>query len=446
MDKLLFIFLILLNTSVPFLIRQNSETIAIEGVHIIPMTEETILENQRVIITDGKIVKIQPASAPLSYHVKLLIDGTGKYLIPGLSEMHYHSRNNDPNNDFKLFITNGITTVRNMAERYGQNQVEIRNRILMGDLFGPNYFTTGPYLQSADLQSEEQVIKVIAAHKEKDYDFLKIADNLPLEIYLKLLEEGEKNGIPIIGHAQRNLPLEYSLRMKSIEHVEEFLYISKDNWGKKLYDVDQPDLNSIALQVKQSDIYIGTTLIVFDFINQCLDDTKFRALQKHELVKYLPKEERENFLTEKNDYRKMKNREFDGVKAVALFGDYFKWLKSFARVLNGQGVHLLTGSDTYGMVVSGFSLHKEFQLLQEAGIRPYDILLASTVNPARYLNKYALEGTIAEGKNANLVLLDKNPLDNIKNTETIEGVILNGKWFDRARLDEMLKEVELAYK
>lgn len=425
---------------------QSPSIISIENVNVIPMTEEIVLDKQRVIISDGKIVKVEPTSSPIQYQANLTIDGTGKYLIPGLSEMHYHLRNNNPINDFKLLIANGITTVRNMAERKGQDQVVIKNRILVGDLIGPNYFTTGPYLQAMCLQSEEQVMEVVQSHQEKGYDFLKIADNLPLEIYLKLLEEGEKNGFPIIGHAQRNLPLEYSLRMKSIEHVEEFLYISGSYGGKKLFKEDLADLNGIALQVKQSDIYIGTTLVVFDFINQCLDDKKFAALQKHELVRYLPKQERENFLTEKNDYRKMKNREFEGIKADTLFGDYFLWLKAFARILVDNGVQLLSGSDTYGMVIAGFSLHKEFQFLQDAGIAPYNILLASTVNPARYLNKYASEGTISVGKNANLVLLDKNPLDNIKNTQTIVGVMLKGKWFNRAQLDVMLKEVELAYK
>ena len=445
MEKWLFILAMLL-ISMQNMAGQNFDTISIENVNVIPMTEEVVLDKQRVIIMDGKIVKVEPTSNPIQYQVSLTIDGTGKYLIPGLSEMHYHLRNNDPRNDFKLLIANGITTARNMAERDGQDHIAIRNKILVGDLLGPNYYTTGPYLQADDLQNLEQVMDVVKSHIDKGYDFLKIADNLPLEIYLELLEVGGKNGIPIIGHAQRNLPLEYSLRMKSIEHVEEFLYISTDDSGKKLYKEDLAELSRVALQLKQTDIYIGSTLVVFDFINQCLDDKKFAELQKHELVKYLPKQERANFLTEKNDYRKMRNSEFEGVKAETLFADYFLWIKAFTRILIDNGVHLLSGSDTYGMVIPGFSLHKEFKFLQEAGVAPYNILLASTVNPARYLNKYASEGTIAAGKNANLVLLAKNPLDNIENTQSIEGVMLKGHWFNRAQLDVMLKEVESAYK
>ena len=101
---------------------------------------------------------------------------------------------------------------------------------------------------------------------------------------------------------------------------------------------------------------------------------------------------------------------------------------------------LLTGSDTFGMVIVGYSLHQEFVHLQEIGLSPFQVLKASTVTAAKYLDAFDLEGTISEGKNANLVLLNKNPLEDIKNTTTIEGVMLKGEWLDRARLDAILKE------
>jgi imidazolonepropionase-like amidohydrolase len=160
----------------------------------------------------------------------------------------------------------------------------------------------------------------------------------------------------------------------------------------------------------------------------------------------MAKLERDGFLTEKNDYRKLKNREFDGVKAPDLFNAQFEWIRNFTRMLSEAGVRLLTGSDTYGAVIVGFSLHQELELLQQAGISPFQILLASTVNPARYLETFAMEGTITEGKNANLVLLNKNPLENIENTREIEGVFLKGTYYERRKLIQMLKEVEETFK
>jgi hypothetical protein len=429
---------------------QNSSFVIIEHVNVIPMTEEKILYNQRVFLADGKIFKIEPdikSSTTLENNSpKLIIDGKDKYLIPGLSEMHYHFRSKDIESDFKLLVANGITTVRNMSEGAGQDHIAIRRKTISGDLMPLNYFTTGPYLQSKDLQSESDVIKVVQQHKKRGYDFLKIADNLPKYIYLKLLEECQVNNIPVVGHTQRNLPVDYSVRMKSIEHIEEFLYLSGEEDGISFYTQDSIGLKDLAVRLRTSGIYIGTTLSVFEFILNCLEDKNFEQLKYSKLTKFLARDQRDAFLTDKNDYRKLRTREFDGLKANVFFGNYFKWIKQFSKILSNNKVLLLTGSDTYGMVIVGFSLHREFELLQEAGLKPFDILLASTVNPARYLNTYAMEGTISEGKNANLVLLKKNPLEDIKNTQSIEGVFLKGKWFDKKSLQLQLEQVETAFK
>ncbi|NNE77363.1 MAG: amidohydrolase family protein [Pricia sp.] len=425
---------------------QNQDTVAFNNVNVIPMTEEMVFPNKRVIIANGKIIMVEPASKPIQYEVSTTIDGTGKYLMPGFSEMHFHLRTDDIESNLKLLIANGITTVRNMAEMPEQDQIAIRDKLLSNGTPVPNYFTTGPYLQSADLQTEEQAIEVVQMHKRRGYDFVKIADNLPENIYLKLLEEGQKNNIPIIGHAQRKLPLEYSLRMKSIEHIEEFLYVSEKTQNNLLFDYDLADLHEVGQKIKQSGIYVGTTMAIFDFINACLNDDRFAQLQTHEWTKYLARTEREGFLTEKNDYRKMKNKKFGGVEASTLFHQYFVWMQKFSRIFVDNQVPLLICSDTYGMVIPGFSLHQEFRFLQDAGIKPYDILLASIVNPARYLHIYSTEGTIAKGKNANLVLLDKNPLEDIENKTSIEGVMVKGHYYDRSQLNKMLREVEEAFR
>jgi len=233
--------------------------------------------------------------------------------------------------------------------------------------------------------------------------------------------------------------------MKSIEHVEEFLYLRDESTNKSFYEADSSKQNHIAKELKTKGLYIGTTLSVFEFINDCLDDDRFNAYKDNDLVKYLHRDQREGFLSEKNDYRKLKHEMFGDQTAKQLFANHFSWMKSFTNVLNRNGVKLLTGSDTYGMVIVGFSLHREFELLQETGMRPYDILVASTINSSIYLDTYTKEGTIAIGKNANLVLLSKNPLEDIRNTQLIEGVIVKGKWLDRPTLNKMLNEVKIAY-
>jgi hypothetical protein len=424
---------------------QNDDSIIIDHVNVIPMTSETVMRDQRVLIAGGKIVRIEDASSPEGIKVSHRINGNGKFLIPGLSEMHFHFRSNDIASDLKLLVANGITTVRNMSSPPNKQHIEIGNKTKSGELLPVNYVTSGPYLTSRDLLTTGHVEKVVKMHVDSGYDFLKLADNLAPDIYLSVLNECEKNHLPVVGHSQRNQPMEFSLRMKSIEHVEEFLYLSDSIGGATYFKRNEADLKQAVRQIKASGVYVGTTLSVFEFINNCMTDSAFESLRRHAHQKYLARDQRDAFLSEKNDYRKMRKATFDGVPAPRLFNDYFIWMKSFTRQLNEAGVALLTGSDTYGMVIVGFSLHEEFRLLQESGVRPFDILLASTVTPARLLNRYASEGTVTEGKNANLVLLSKNPLDNIENTKTIEGVILKGRWIERKEIDKMLREVQRAF-
>ena len=418
----------------------QTDTLSIENVNVIPMHEEIVMQNQRVVIADGKILRVESMENTSEHPTAKVIDGSGKYLIPGLHEMHYHWRNKEGGikRDFKLLLANGVTTVRNMAEYDWQDHIAIRDSIGQGKLFGPNYYTTGPYLQSGDLKISADIERIIAQHHNKRYDFIKIADNLPKDIYLEVLEKAADYNIPVMGHAQREMDLEYLLRMKSIEHVEEFVYLFGDEQRR-----DSLFLKNAAQQIKNSGIVIAPTLVVFDMIVQCLEDNSFAKLKKKEVVTYMLTGDYGYWASDENPYRQnLKGKVINGMDALPLLEGYFKWMMNFTKMLAKEDVPLMTGSDTFGFVVPGFSLHEEFQFLQEAGLSPYEILKASTLTPARYLDSMAMEGTITEGKNANLVLLYKNPLEDIKNTKTIEGVLLKGKWLDRDQLDSFLKEVE----
>ncbi|MDY8134213.1 amidohydrolase family protein [Aquimarina sp. 2201CG5-10] len=421
-----------------FLIQGQQKSLVFENVNVIPMDKDTILYNQRVIIIDGKISKIQSASIKPPKKVGVVIPSKGKYLIPGLSEMHYHMENN-PENEFKMLIANGVTTVRDMAEYQGQDHINIRAQTNKNEILAPYYVTTGPYLKANDLKTTDEVINVVKKHHERGYDFLKIADNLPKEIYLKLLEETNKYNIPVVGHGQRQLPLEYSLRMKSIAHIEEFMNIfNAEQKADTIY------LKKAAAQIKSSGIYVSPTLGIFGMISRYADDKKFEILKKKDEIKYLPERYSAYFMSDSIHYRT--NTWFTAEESLIRLRKELEWQKEFTRILAEQKVPLLSGSDTYGLFLPGFSLHNELELINKSGISPYETLKTSTIYPARYLNTIAMRGTITEGKFADLVLLQKNPFSDIKNTKTIEGVVLKGMWLNRKTLNKMLKEVEISVK
>jgi len=398
------------------------------------MNTETVLFNQRVVISNGRIIKIEPASQKSTNNIGLKIQASGKYLIPGLVETHYHLQNNIEN-EFKLLIANGVTSARNMAEYQGQDHINIREQAKKNIMLSPHYYTTGPYLTRNHLSSIEAVGKVINDHKEKGYDYLKIADNLPKNIYLKLLELAQKEKIEIVGHGQRKLPLEYSLRMKSIAHIEEFMNIfNKEQRNSIAY------LNKAAKEIKTSGIYVSPTLGIFEMIGRYADKKKSVTLAKNQHIKYLPKHYSGYWKSDKINYRT--KEWFTTEKSLVRLEKELEWQKKFTLLLHNQGVPLMAGSDTYGLFLPGFSLHHELELIHSSGLSTYETLKTATVNPARYLNTITQSGTITEGKLSDMVLLDKNPLEDIRHTKTILGVIIKGKWLDRQELNKMLLDVE----
>jgi len=417
-----------------YICNAQTKVISFENVHVIPMHTDTIIMNQRVLIAAGKILRIEPASTKITNNIDLKIQASGKYLLPGLVETHYHLQN-DIENEFKLLVANGITSARNMAEYHGQDHIKIREQAQSNRFLSPHYYTTGPYLKRNDLSDIAAVQKVISDHKEKGYDYLKVADNLPKNIYLKLLELAQKEKIEIVGHGQRALPLAYSLRMKSIAHIEEFMNIfTNAQRNSTAY------LNNAAKEIKTSGIYVSPTLGIFEMISRYADKNKSIALAKGQHIKYLPKHYSDYWKSDKINYRT--NAWFTTKKALFRLAKELAWQKDFTLLLHKQGVPLMAGSDTYGLFLPGFSLHHELELLNSAGLSTYETLKTATVNPARYFNTIAQSGTIAEGKLADMVLLDKNPLKDIRHTRSIMGVLIKGKWFDRKALNKLLLAVE----
>jgi len=412
----------------------QTKTISFENVNVIPMHTDTIILNQRVIIRNGKISRIESASKPVVDNIDISVQASGKYLIPGLVETHYHLQNNIEN-EFKLLIANGITSARNMAEYQGQDHIAIRQKTQSNSIISPHYYTTGPYLKRNHFKHIDSVNAIVQYHKKRGYDYLKIADNLPKEIYLKLLETAQKEKVQIVGHGQRELPLEFSLRMKSIAHMEEFLNILSKEERNSIYY-----LTRAAKEIKTSGVYVSPTLGIFEMIIRYADKNKSEVLNKNENIKYLPKQYSDYWKSDQINYRA--NSWFTAKESMIRLQSEMEWQMKFTLLLHKNGVPLMAGSDTYGLFLPGFSLHRELELIHSSGLSTYETLKTATVIPARYLNKISQSGTINEGKLADLILLDKNPFEDISNTRTISGVLIKGQWFNRKKLDNLLLEVK----
>ncbi|HWW71267.1 MAG TPA: amidohydrolase family protein [Duganella sp.] len=426
--------------------RAQAEIIAFENVNVITMEARGVRFHQRVTVDGDRIIAISPVGTPPVIKAARTIDCAGKFMIPGLIDTHYHQRGTAPKEYellYKLLLANGITAVVSMGEDPGQDTIAIRAHANRDDVLAPVYYTVGAYLDDAILKTPADATEVVKRHRERGYDFIKVHGNLPLPVYLALLDEAAKAGIPVIGHAQRLMPLEYSLRMTHIAHMEEIVMVFSDDKDFRITDIDRFQAKRIARQIKDSGIYVSPTLSILAGIEDYTDDARFESLKKRPVTAYLSRDEYDNYTTPGKEYRSefiLSRKGIDGVAKLV------KATRVLTRALYEAGVPLLVGSDNFGMQITGFSFHDEMEAMNKAGMPAYEVLHAATALSARYLGRQASAGTLGIGKKAEFVLLSKNPLVDIRNTRDVQGVMLKGRWLDRNALDEGLRDVAAARK
>lgn len=421
----------------------KAEIIAFENVNLITMEDSKVLHEYRVTTADDKIVDISPMIKPGKIVANRIINCAGKYVMPGLTDAHFHPRGAKTLQDmqifYKLLIANGITTVVSKGEDFGQDAIATREYANNKNNLAPFYFTAGPLLGSEDLKTPQDAIATVKHHKKRGYDFIKVHEDFPKEVYFTLLREAQQAGIPVVGHAQRSLPLEYSLRLNLIAHMEEIVDIYSDMNSFTITDITTQQARDIAQQVKASGVYISPTLTVLAKIQDYRDDVRFKALKRRAESRYLTKQEFENYTTQGKEYRQKLFTKPNIITAVDLL---VTGTQTLTKALYEAGVPMLVGSDNIGLQVTGFSIHEEMEAMNKAGMSTFAVLNSATLTSARYLKREAIAGTISVGKNAEFILLAENPLSDIKHTRNLQGVMLKGKWFDKKALEQMLLEVE----
>ncbi len=385
----------------------EARPIAFTNVNVVPMTSETVLRNQIVVVDGGKIVSIGDAGAAKVPDGADVIDGEGGYLMPGLTDLHVHV--NEPD-DLSLYVIHGVTTVLNLAGDPGT--LRLRERP-----FGARLFTAGPLI--IDVQTADRARQIVAENAATGYDTIKIYDNISAEALPVLVAEAKKRGLLAVGHIPRNRTWQEMLAAQpdAIAHAEEFLYSP----------VVEGDDAKIAEGMKSGGISLITTLVTYDTIGRQVADPA--AILAHSENAYINPIFRRMWVLPRNRY--LVNFKTARVpKFRALLG----FQKGLVKKLEDSGVRILAGTDAGGVpfVIPGASLLDELGELVSCGLKPYDALRAATVDAARFLRRDA--GTIEPGKPADLVLLRGNPLADLSNLTLRAGVMLRGRWLDNAAL------------
>ena len=430
--------------------------IAFTHVTVIDVTGGSARRDTTVVITGDRITAIGD-SANLSVPADAkVIDATGKFLIPGLWDMHVHWYMRDT---FTLFIANGVTGVRQM---FGNSDLlRWREQIANGSLLGPRMIVASPIIDgprpiwpnSIAVSNEEEGRKAVRRVKQWGADFVKVYALLPRDAYFGIADEAKQQGITFVGHVPNSVsPGEASdAGQKSIEHLTGILIECSDKQTElreKLVKADSPEargrIQATALQTydqkKAAELFARfaknqtwqcPTLTVLRS-GAYLGDEEFRRDGR---LRYIPR-----LLQQGWNYRLANRSGGDSAGAKNVLRKQIEIIGAMQKA----GVPILAGTDTGNpFCFPGFSLHEELALLVIAGLTPVEALRTATLNPAKFLGLDQTLGTIEQGKIADLVLLDANPLLDIRNTQRINAVVANGRLFDRKALDKMLGEAEV---
>lgn len=456
------------------------DAICIQNINTIDPVDG-LKENQTIIIKDGKILKIALASELKLSPSNEIIDGTGKYLIPGLWDSHVHFSYIEElaPSMFDLFIAYGITSVRDTGGRI-EFVKQWKDKSLSNPTTAPRVMIAGPLLDgmpnvydgsdlshpslSVGLATVEDVVNQVELLDNMGVDFLKAYEMLTPEQFLILTKLAKEKGFKVTGHVplsmdvmtasngglnsmehMRNLELSCSSNSEELfEQRKQLLVDGKNDSGGNLrsrihqaqretaienYDPKKAD-EVLKVLARNQTLQIPTMALNTGFV-----DKPYMEPHWQESFTYLPDT--------------ISNRWNEIIKSVmnteptAFRIQYAQWMKDMVKNIHTAGIGIMAGTDTpIGFLTPGFSLHEELRILVSSGISPLDVLKSATINPARYFNLENDLGSIKENMLADLLILNANPLDDINNTKNINAVIKQGKMYNRVQLDEILERLK----
>ncbi|MFA6262249.1 MAG: amidohydrolase family protein [Bacteroidia bacterium] len=424
---------------------QQQRVWVIRHVNIIPMTAENkVIENATVLIRGNHIISINGA-VPDSAEI---IDGKGKWLIPGLIDMHVHIPVDGHFNTtyptraaaiftntqhiMTPFVANGVTTVFELNARAGH--IGQRNEILRGDVVGPRMALAGMIdggegdgRMANNPADGRQAVRMA---KAEGYEFIKVYSKLNIETYQAIADEAFKQGMKMVGHIPNafkgKIAEAFVPNLGLIAHAEELF--------KQTEGYDGQDPKQLAQLAKVNGTWLCPTLGIIHAaaeMGRSLD-----PLRSSLNLKYVHPLLQSKWLTA-NNYNKHATPE-----SLTRLGRMKEFNDQLVKAFKEAGVPILAGTDAGSSgVIWGFSMHRELELLVNAGLTPEEALISATRLPATWLGLERFTGTVEAGKFADLVLLDANPLQEISNTQKIAGVFVNGKWLDKQQIETMLLDL-----
>ena len=379
-------------------------------------------------------MSIGPAAKATVPDNAVRIDGKGKFLMPGLGEMHGHNPSLGSSDEFVeavyfLFLANGVTTVRSMLGWPGQ--LELREKVKRGELLGPTLYLAGPSFSGASIQSAPQAEARVREQKAQGWDLLKVHPGLKRDHYDAMARTAKEVGIRFGGHIPADVGLVHAIEQgqETVDHLDGYIEYFR---GYPDIRGEPAKLAAIVKLTRETGTWVVPTMCLWETIIGAADLEK---MSNYPELKYMPPDQVEQW---KKSYQALLNRSDNRLPAQQTAANR----KVLLKALSDGGVKFLFGTDApQQFSVPGFSVHREIRAMAEAGMRPYEILKSATTNVGEYFKDKDRFGVIASGHRADLLLLEANPLEEAANVSKRSGVMVRGRWLAEREIQARLEKI-----
>lgn len=426
-------------------------TIAFTGVDVLPMDRPGVVEDQTVVVVDGVITEVGPADEVVVGRGAEVIDGTDRYLMPGLAEMHAHvPPGDDPPREavediLFLYIANGVTTIRGMLG--SAYQIPLAEEIRRNEVLGPNFYVGAPSINGTSAPTPDAAERLIREHAAAGYDLQKIHPGVSLETWDRMVAVADEVGLTFGGHVPSDVGLVHAIEtgMSTVDHLDGYVQavasddvVAQINTGRPISleglvnGVDESKIDSIVQLTVDHDAYVVPTMYLWANLYGATDPEPFLSQPE---MRYVSRAQRDAWRLQSEGSPR---GEPDVV--AAFLGVRNRILQRLADA----DAPIMMGTDSPQMFnVPGFALHREIDAMADAGMTPQQILESGTVSVGRYVREHLgiddAFGTVASGQRADLLLLGSNPLEDLDNLQDRVGVMVRGQWVSREAIDAGLE-------
>lgn len=419
-------------------------TVAFVNASVLPMDSERILEAQTVVTSLGSITEMGPSEEVGVPRGAMVVDASGGFLLPGLTEMHAHLPAADtPREEVDrilfLFLSNGVTTVRGMLGN--DSHLALRDAIESGDRLGPTIYAAGPAFRAAEDLTAEVARSRVRQQKAAGFDVLKILEGLSPEVYDAIAEEARLVGMPFGGHVPDAVGLMHALAegQGSIDHLDSYLQaLEADDSPLRSAEpaersrrlglhVDEAKMPALVGATKIANASAVPTMALWETFNADVPVDHYTGMDE---LKYLPPELVRRWAESQEGRRERLDPE-SGARVIEI-------RRKLLKALQDEGARIVFGTDAPQVFnVPGFAIHREMRIMAEAGLTPFEILSSATRNAAEHFGSDRF-GLVAVGRRADLVLLEANPLDDVANVALRSGVMVRGRWMPESEIQQRL--------